>query len=144
MQKFNELKELRATQRVAAQEQAAAIPIEPPDPWRPIIRTIRGQIDCKGVEQISTNQLLDILDVDMKDRIAGAHRRLSRAMTSEGWTPQRMISVTSRATLQQCRGYCRDARTEGANAPVTYATLQQAEPDTLQQAEQQAEAAGMG
>jgi hypothetical protein len=79
------------------------------DPWLTRLESVRGQIDNKGCEQISTQLLLDILEVPQHER-AKNYRRLARLMASLGWTAQRMIGPTRGAYLDQVRGYSRDAR----------------------------------
>ena len=91
--------------RLAIAEQAA----RNIDPWLAILSTVHGQIDNKGCEQISTQFLLDILEVPQRDR-AKNYRRLARLMASLGWTAQRMIGPTRGAYLDQVRGYSRLAR----------------------------------
>jgi hypothetical protein len=78
------------------------------DPWLTRLESVRGTVD-KGVEQISTQLLLDILEVPQHER-AKNYRRLARLMASLGWTAQRMIGPTRGAYLDQVRGYSRDAR----------------------------------
>ena len=78
------------------------------DPWLAILSTVSGQIDNKGCEQISTQLLMDILEVPQHER-AKNYRRLARLMASLGWTAQRMIGPTRGAYLDQVRGYSRVA-----------------------------------
>lgn len=103
----------RLRQRIA--EQAA----RNIDPWLATLSTVRGQIDKNGCEQISTQLLLDILEVPQHER-AKNYRRLARLMASLGWTAQRMIGATRGAYLDQVRGYSRvacDARQEQPEYP---------------------------
>jgi hypothetical protein len=79
------------------------------DPWLITLESLRGQIDHKGCEQISTQLLMDILEVPQHER-AKNYRRLARLMAGLGWTAQRMIGPTRGAYLDQVRGYCRVAR----------------------------------
>jgi hypothetical protein len=79
------------------------------DPWLATLSNVHGQIDNKGVEQISTQLLLDILEVPQHER-AKNYRRLARLMAGLGWTAQRMIGPTRGAYLDQVRGYSRLAR----------------------------------
>ena len=51
------------------------------DPWLTRLESVRGQIDNKGCEQISTQLLLDILEVPQHER-AKNYRRLARLMAS--------------------------------------------------------------
>jgi hypothetical protein len=78
------------------------------DPWLSRLESVRGTVD-KGVEQISTQLLMDILEVPQHER-AKNYRRLARLMASIGWTAQRLIGPTRGAYLDQVRGYSRVAR----------------------------------
>src|SRR5580704_19797042 len=78
------------------------------DPWLATLSNVHGRIN-KGVEQISTQLLMDILEVPQHER-AKNYRRLGRLMASLGWTAQRMIGSTRGAYLDQVRGYSRDVR----------------------------------
>jgi len=78
------------------------------DPWLVTLAGVRGKVG-KGVEQISTQLLMDILNVAQHER-GKNYRRLSRCMAALGWTAQRMLAPNRRAYLEQVRGYARDAR----------------------------------
>lgn len=72
---------------------------------------MRGKVDFyDSLERISTQTLLDLLDVPQRDRAAGTFRRLARAMTELGWTAVRVRDLTRGGYKEQVRGYCRDAR----------------------------------
>jgi hypothetical protein len=80
------------------------------DPWRLPLERVRGKIDYDGIERVTTQVLLDILEVPQSSRRAGACRHLSRIMVELGWTPVRVRARTRGDYLEQVRGYCRDTR----------------------------------
>jgi hypothetical protein len=85
-----------------AAEQAA-------DPWLAPLQRFRGKVDGDGLERVSTQTLLDILDVPQRSRTAGTFRRLARLMAELGWTAVRVRDLTRGGYLEQVRGYVRDA-----------------------------------
>jgi hypothetical protein len=88
--------------------QAAA---ETVDPWKLTLERVRGKIDFfDRLERISTQTLLDILEVPQRNRTAGSFRRLSKVMADLGWTAVRVRDLTRGGYKEQVRGYCRDAR----------------------------------
>jgi hypothetical protein len=80
------------------------------DAWKLRLERVRGYIGDDGVERITTQALLDILEIPQRNRRAGAYRRLSKLMLELGWTPVRVRARTRGDYLEQVRGYCRDAR----------------------------------
>jgi hypothetical protein len=80
------------------------------DPWRLPLERVRGKIDYDGIERVTTQVLLDILEVPQRSRRAGIYRHLSKIMVELGWTPVRVRARTRGDYLEQVRGYCRDAR----------------------------------
>ncbi len=80
------------------------------DPWRLPLERAHGKIDYDGVERVTTQLLLDILEVPQRSRRAGTYRHLSKLMVELGWTPVRVRARTRGDYLEQVRGYCRDAR----------------------------------
>jgi hypothetical protein len=71
---------------------------------------VRGKIDFyDGLERISTQTLLDLLEVPQSNRIAGTFRRLSKVMTELGWSAVRVRDLTRGGYKEQVRGYCREA-----------------------------------
>ena len=100
------------TFRERMQEEAAkAAAAEPADPWRLTLQRVRGKIDFyDGLERISSQALLDLLEVPQRNRSAGTFRRLSKIMTELGWTAVRVRDLTRGGFLEQVRGYCRDTR----------------------------------
>jgi hypothetical protein len=80
------------------------------DPWRLPLERVRGKIDYDGLERVSSQALLDILEVPQRSRRAGTYRRLARIMAELGWAPVRVRDLTRGGYKEQVRGYCRDAR----------------------------------
>jgi hypothetical protein len=99
------------------------------DPWQLPLARVHGKIDYDGLERVSSQTLLDILDVPQRSRRAGAYRHLAKIMAELGWTAVRVRDLTRGGYKEQVRGYCRDARCRskipdqerapvGSNAPV--------------------------
>jgi hypothetical protein len=99
------------------------------DPWRLPLERVRGKIDYDGLERVSSQTLLDILEVPQRSRTAGTYRHLAKIMAELGWTAVRVRDLTRGGYKEQVRGYCRDARcrstvpnpdhpTVGSSAPV--------------------------
>jgi hypothetical protein len=80
------------------------------DPWRLRLERVRGKIDYDGIERVTTQMLLDVLEVPQCRRRAGTYRKLSKLMVELGWTPVRVRAKTRGDYLEQVRGYCRDTR----------------------------------
>jgi hypothetical protein len=94
--------------RKAEAELAAA---ETGDPWHLTLERVRGKIDFfDGLERISSQTLLDLLEVPQRNRTAGTFRRLSKLMSEIGWGAVRVRDLTRGGYKEQVRGYCRDAR----------------------------------
>ena len=84
---------------------------EPLDPWRHTLERVRGKIDFfDGLERVSSQKLLDLLEVPQRNRSAGTFRRLSKLMSELGWTAVRVRDLTRGGYKEQVRGYCRDPR----------------------------------
>jgi hypothetical protein len=98
--------------RERMREEAAKSAIaENTDPWRVTLERVRGKIDFfDKLERISSQTLLDLLEVPQRNRTAGMFRRLARVMAELGWTAVRVRDLTRGGYLEQVRGYCRDAR----------------------------------
>ena len=72
---------------------------------------MRGKIDFfDRLERVSSQTLLDLLEVPQRNRTAGTFRRLSKLMSELGWTAVRVRDLTRGGYKEQVRGYCRDAR----------------------------------
>ena len=93
--------------RVKAAKAAAA---ETVDPWRPTLERVRGKVDFHDcLERISSQTLLDLLEVPQRNRTAGTYRRLAKVMAGLGWTAVRVRDLTRGGYKEQVRGYCREA-----------------------------------
>ena len=94
--------------RVEAAKAAAA---ENADPWRFTLERVRGKIDFfDNLEQVSSQTLLDLLEVPQRKRTAGTYRRLAKVMAELGWTAVRVRDLTRGGYKEQVRGYCREPR----------------------------------
>ena len=94
--------------RVEAAKAAAA---ENADPWRFTLERVRGKVDfCDRLERVSSQTLLDLLEVPQRQRTAGTFRHLSKIMTELGWGPIRVRDLTRGGYKEQVRGYCREGR----------------------------------
>ncbi|WP_172628176.1 hypothetical protein [Bradyrhizobium ivorense] len=60
-----------------------------------------------GLERISTQTLMDILEVPQRDRTAGAYRHLATLMVELGWTAVRVRDFARGGYKEQVRGYVR-------------------------------------
>lgn len=89
---------------------ARANPAVPVDSWRLRLARVRGKIAYDGLERVSSQTLLDLLEVPQRNRTAGTFRRLARVMAELGWTAVRVRDLTRGGYKEQVRGYCRDAR----------------------------------
>jgi hypothetical protein len=80
------------------------------DPWRMPLERVRGKIDFfDGLERVSSQTLLDLLEIPQHCRTVGTFRRLSKVMTELGWTAVRVRDLTRGGYKEQVRGYCRGA-----------------------------------
>ena len=91
--------------RAAATEAA-----QPVDPWRLRLERLRGQVGFDGLERISTQTLLDILEIPQHKRTAGTYRHLAKLMAELGWAAVRVRDLTRGGYKEQVRGYTRSAR----------------------------------
>ena len=89
----------------AAQAEAA----QPVDPWRLRLERVRGTTGFDGLERISSQSVLDILEVPQRKRTAGVYRHLAKIMTELGWTAVRVRDLTRGGYKEQVRGYVRRA-----------------------------------
>ena len=69
------------------------------------LERVHGTFD--GLERISTQMLMDLLEVSQHDRTAGAYRHLATLMTELGWTAVRVRDLTRGRYKEQVRGYVR-------------------------------------
>jgi hypothetical protein len=80
------------------------------EPWRPPLERLHGQIGDDGIERVTTQAVLDILQVPQRNRRAGTYRRLAKVMTELGWHAVRVRGLTRGGYKEQVRGFCRDGR----------------------------------
>ena len=77
------------------------------DPWRLRLERMRGTTGLDGLERISTQTVLDVLEVQQRKRTAGTYRHLAKLMAELGWTAVRVRDLTRGGYKEQVRGYCR-------------------------------------
>ncbi|MGO9684990.1 MAG: hypothetical protein ACLPTZ_20850 [Beijerinckiaceae bacterium] len=77
------------------------------DPWRLRLERVRGQIGDDGLERVTTQMLLDVLELPQRSRKAGTCKRLAKLMAELGWMAVRVRGLTRGGYLEQVRGYCR-------------------------------------
>jgi hypothetical protein len=93
------------------EEAARSAAAENTDPWRLTLERVRGKIDFfDGLERVSSQALLDLLEVPQRNRTAGTFQRVAKVMTELGWTAVRVRDLTRGGYKEQVRGYCREAR----------------------------------
>jgi hypothetical protein len=68
---------------------------------------VRGKTAFDGLERISTQTVLDIVDIPQRERTAGADRHLAGLMTELGWTAVRVRDFNRSGYKEQIRGYVR-------------------------------------
>jgi hypothetical protein len=93
--------------KIAQAELAAR---ETDHPWKQCLQRVQGKVDYDGLARVSTQTLLDILEVPQNRRTAGTYRLLARLMAELGWTAVRVRDMTRGGYLEQVRGYCRNTR----------------------------------
>ena len=93
------------------EEAAKAAAAETADPWRLPLERVRGKIDFfDRLERVSSQTLLDLLEVPQRRRTAGTFRRLAKVMAELGWSGVRLRDLTRGGYKEQVRGFCREAR----------------------------------
>jgi hypothetical protein len=81
------------------------------EPWFSPLSRVRGKIDfADNLERVSSQTLLDLLEIPQQSRRAPVYRRIAKLMAQLGWTSVRVRDMTGRGFKEQVRGYCRDAR----------------------------------
>jgi hypothetical protein len=80
------------------------------DPFRPPLERLRGQIGDDGIERVTTQIVLDVLEVPQRARRAGTYRRLAKLMAELGWAAVRVRGLTRGGYLEQVRGFARTMR----------------------------------
>jgi hypothetical protein len=93
----------------SAQAEAELAP-QPSDPWRLRLERVRGKTGFDGLERISTQTVLDIIEIPQRERTAGAYRHLAGLMTELGWTAVRVRDFNRSGYKEQIRGYVRTAK----------------------------------
>jgi hypothetical protein len=98
------------------------------DPWRLPLERVRGKIDFDGLERVSSQILLDLLEIPQRSRRAPVYRHVAKLMAELGWTAIRVRDLTRGGYKEQVRGYARDVRCRSTapnreRAPVGSAPL---------------------
>jgi hypothetical protein len=89
---------------------AAKAEVEAPaDPWLAPLHRVRGKLEFDGQERVSSQSLLDLLEVPQRSRTAGTFRRVAKLMAELGWTAVRVRDLTRGGYKEQVRGYVRGA-----------------------------------
>ena len=83
---------------------------QPADPWVAPLQRISGKVGFDGYGRVSSQTLLDMLEVPQRSRTAGTYRRLAGIMAELGWTAVRVRDLTRGGYKEQVRGYVRDGR----------------------------------
>jgi hypothetical protein len=78
------------------------------DPW-----PLRGKIDFDGLERVTSQKILDLLEIPQHSRRAPVYRRVAKLMAELGWTAVRVRDLTGRGCKEQVRGYCRQPLHDG-------------------------------
>jgi hypothetical protein len=81
----------------------------PADPWLAPLQRVHGKAEFDGLERVSSQNLLDVLQVPQSHRTAGTYRRLAKLMAELGWTAVRVRDLTRGGYKEQVRGYVRNA-----------------------------------
>ena len=82
----------------------------PADPWLAPLQRVRGKVEFDGMERVSSQHLLDMLEVPQRSRTAGTYRRLARLMAELDWMAVRVRDLTRGGYKEQVRGYVRGER----------------------------------
>jgi hypothetical protein len=85
------------------------------DPWLAPLQRVRGKVEFDGVERVSSQTLLDVLEVPQRSRTAGPYRRLAKLMAELGWTAVRVRDLTRGGYKEQVRGYVREQQNKPPN-----------------------------
>jgi hypothetical protein len=80
------------------------------EPWRLALERLQGRVGDDGIERITTQIVLDMLEVPQRARRAGTYRRLAKLMAELGWTAVRVRGLTRGGYMEQVRGFARDGR----------------------------------
>ncbi len=86
------------------------------DRWHLRLERVRGKVDFSdGLERISSQMLLDLLEVPQRQRTAGTYRRLAKAMAELGWTAVRLRHLTRGGYRERIRGVCRQPHVQAGH-----------------------------
>jgi hypothetical protein len=92
------------------EEAAKAAAAENVDPWQLTLARVRGKVDFfDNLERVSSQTLLDLLEVPQRNRTAGTFRRLAKVMAQLGWSAVRVRDFNGRGFKETIRGYCRES-----------------------------------
>ena len=87
------------TFRERLREEAANLPWQRRHPWRLTLERVRGKVDFfDRLERVSSQTLLDLLEIAQRNRTAGTFRRLAKVMAELGWTAVRVRDLRGAAT----------------------------------------------
>jgi hypothetical protein len=86
---------------------AEALAQDAGDPWRLRLERVRGKIGFDGLERVSTQHVLDVLEMPQRERTASAYRHLAKLMAELGWTAVRVRDLNRGGFKEQVRGYVR-------------------------------------
>src|SRR3974390_1862542 len=93
------------------EEAAKSAVAETADPWRLTLERVRGKVDFfDRLERVSSQTLLDLLEIAQRNRTAGTFRRLAKVMAELGWTAVRVRDLTRGGYREQIRGWCRQPK----------------------------------
>jgi hypothetical protein len=98
--KVSLLAKLKNANAAIAAEQSA-------DPWLAPLHRVRGKVEFDGLERVSSQTILDMLEVPQHGHTAGTYRRLAKLMAELGWTAVRVRDLTRGGYKEQVRGYVR-------------------------------------
>jgi hypothetical protein len=91
-----------------AKLKAARVELEmPEDPWLAPLQRVRGKVEVDGQERVTSQTILDMLEVPQRSRTAGTFRRVAKLMAELGWTAVRVRDLTRGGYKEQVRGYVR-------------------------------------
>jgi len=79
----------------------------PEDPWLAPLQRVRGKVELDGQERVTSQAVLDMLEVPQRSRTAGTYRRVAKLMAELGWTAVRVRDLTRGGYKEQVRGYVR-------------------------------------
>jgi hypothetical protein len=80
---------------------------QPEDSWLAPLQRVRGKVEFDGLERVSSQSLLDLLEVPQRSRTAGTYRRVAKLMAELGWSAVRVRDLTRGGYKEQVRGYVR-------------------------------------